>query len=455
MASTTFFSFLTVGVLCGTAFAERSEPPKPVRIRVPGAAVQNTSGNSAVSSRIVFMHRCIGGCVIRQGTDDSRTDTSSIVGADQILLGSFNQDDQVWADAVKCVRETFAPFNITVTDQDPGNTTPHFEAMVGGKASDLQRSDLQNAGGVSPWDCGEIPNAITYTFDVYGPDPLSLCWTVSQEVAHGFGLDHSFVQKDPMTYHPGDLPKRFRDEEAECGEFQVRSCCANAPKQNSYRRILALFGPGAPTPPTIALKNPTDGRVAQPGFTVAVDAQDDVRVERVEVRLDGTLVGMATLYNGLYWELKTPKDTAQGPHTLEVKAVDVQGVAATAMSSVDVGPACTPTAGCIDDDVCVDGVCVPGPAVSGGLGSICQADTECLSHRCTDTNDSFKRCTESCDPSNSATCPSEFECRSNGADGVCWPTPDAGCCDAGTSPQGSILLGLGVGALVIRRRRRR
>ena len=32
---------------------------------------------------------------------------------------------------------------------------------------------------------------------------------------------------------------------------------------------------------------------------------------------------------------------------------------------------------------------------------------------------------------------------------------DAGCCDAGTAPQGSILLGLGVGALVIRRRRRR
>lgn len=432
----------------------RPEPPRPVTIRIPTLATQNAPGNSAVSSRLVFLHRCTEGlgCSIRQGTDDSRTDTSSIVGASQVVLGGFKQGDQVWADTVKCVKETFAPFNITVTDQDPGNQTPHFENMVGGKSADLQRSDLQNAGGVSPWNCNEIPNAITYTFDVFGPDPLQLCWVASQEIAHGFGLDHSFVQKDPMTYLPGDLPKRFRDEEAECGEYNVRNCCG-APKQNSYREIVALFGPGAPTPPTIALKNPVEGRVVQPGFKIAVDAQDDVRVERVEVRIDGTLIGMATLYNGLYWEIKAPKDIPQGSHTVEIKAVDVQGVSATSSFAVEEGPPCTPSSGCTGDDVCADGVCVPGPATSGGLGSICQADTECLSHRCTDANDAHKYCTETCDPGNAASCPSEFECLSNGAEGVCWPNPDAGCCDAGTTPQGPILLGLGVGALVIRRRR--
>lgn len=457
MASTTIFSFLTVGLLFGTALAE-SKRPQPTYVRVPGAAaVANTSGNSAVTSRLVFLHRCIdgAGCIIKQGTDDSRTDTSSIAGNGQVVLGGFKQGDEVWADTVACVKATFAPFNITITDQDPGTTTPHFENMVGGKASDLGRSDLQNAGGVAPFDCSEIPNAIVYTFDVYGPDAESLCWTSSQEIAHAFGLDHSFVQKDPMTYLPGDLPKRFQDTEAECGEFQFRTCQCGGAKQNSYRKIVALFGPGAPTPPTIALKRPTDGAKVQPGFNISVDAQDDVRVERVEVRIDGTLAGMAMLYNGLYWELDAPKDLPQGQHTIEIKAIDVQGVAGTSTLTVDEGPPCTAAKGCEDDDVCVDGVCVPGPAVSGGLGAICQADTECLSHHCTDANDAHKYCTEACDPGNAASCPSEFECLSAGASGVCWPNPDAGCCDAGTSPQGPILLGLGVGALVIRRRRRR
>jgi hypothetical protein len=443
--------------LCGTAFAESRERPQPTYVYVPGAAkVANTTGPLNVSSRLVFLHRCPDGvgCIIKQGTDDSRTDTSSIANG-QVLLKGFTQGDDVWNETVACVKKTFEPFNIMVTDQDPGSGTPHFENMVGGRASDLNRSDLQNAGGVAPFDCSEIPNAIVYTFDVYGPDALSLCWTSSQEIAHAFGLDHSFVQKDPMTYLPGDLPKRFRDEEAECGEFQFRACQCGGAKQNSYRKIVTLFGPGAPTPPTITLNRPTDGSKVQPGFQVSVDAQDDIRVEKVEVSIDGTSIGMATLYNGKFWELNAPKDLPQGPHTVEVKATDVQGVPGTSTFTVDEGPPCKASSGCAGDDVCVEGLCVPGPAASGGLGSVCQADTECLSHHCTDGGEALKYCTEACSPGNAASCPSEFECLAAGASGVCWPNPDAGCCDAGTAPQGSILLGLGVGALVIRRRRRR
>lgn len=457
MASTTFFSFVTVGLLCATALAERidSSRPQPTYIRIPGAAANTNGGNSAVTSRIAFMHRCIDqiGCTIRQGTDDARTDTSSIARG-QVILGGFKHGDEVWADTVKCVKETFAPFNITITDQDPGNV-PHFENMVGGKASDLGRTDLNNAGGVAPFDCGEIPNAIVYTFDVYGPDALALCWTSSQEIAHAFGLDHSFVQKDPMTYLQGDLPKRFRDQAGQCGEFEFRACQCGGQSQNSYRKLLTMFGVGAPTPPTMKLKRPVEGGKVQPGFNIVVDAFDDVRVEMVEVRIDGTSIGMATLFGDSFWELKAPADLPQGEHTVEVKATDVQGVPGTLTFTIDEGPPCTAAKGCSGTDACVSGICVPGPAEPGGLGSICQADTECLSRHCTDANDVQKYCTEPCDPGNGASCPNEFECLPAGATGVCWPNPDAGCCDAGTAPQGSILLGLGVGTLVIRRRRRR
>ncbi len=147
---------------------------------------------------------------------------------------------------------------------------------------------------------------------------------------------------------------------------------------------------------------------------------------------------------------------ADGPHTLEVRAFDVQGVQGTsAPINVTMGPPCTPSAGCEDPDVCVEGVCVPGPDEPGGLGAICQQDTECLSHRCEDAGDQFKHCVEDCTVGNAASCPSEFSCIAAGAAGVCWPSPGGGCCDAGTAPQGSILLGLGIGALLVRRRRRR
>jgi len=344
-----------------------------------------------------------------------------------------------------------------VTDVDPGNT-PHFENVVGGKPQDLGRSDLNNAGGVAPFTCGEVPNGIVYTFDVYGPDYEQLCWTSAQEVAHAFGLDHEFLQKDPMTYIQGGLPKRFRDIGAECGELDARSCgCPNRPKQNSYRTIVGLFGPGVPTPPEVTFTSPSDGKEIQPGFRAVVKALDDVRVAKVELYADGTLIGMSTTEvndTGKFY-ITGPTDLSMGPHVLEARAYDVQDVMSTTQVNVTQGPPCTPSKGCSGNDACVDGVCLPGPKEPGGLGDKCQQDTECLSQHCTDGGEEFKYCTEACNPGNATSCPSQFECLESGGAGVCWPNPDAGCCDAGTSPQGPLMLGAGVLALVLRRRRRK
>ncbi|HTL34086.1 MAG TPA: Ig-like domain-containing protein [Kofleriaceae bacterium] len=446
--------------LAPAASAERKEPlsadhrPQATYIRVPAAP--NTGTSNAVSSRLVYLRRCpVGaGCGVKFGsTDDSRTDTSSIVNG-QRVIGEFTQPDEVWNAAVECVKTTFAPFDIMVTDVDPGNT-PHFENVVGGKPSDLGRSDLQNAGGVAPFTCGEVPNAIVYTFDVYGPDAEQLCWTSAQEVAHAFGLDHEFLQADPMTYIQGGLPKRFRDVNADCGELESRACgCASRPKQNSYRMIVGLFGPGAPTAPEVSFTSPAAGGEIQPGFRAVVKALDDVRVAKVELYADGTLIGMSTTEFHDKFYITGPTDLSMGPHVLEARAYDVQDVMASTMVNVTQGPPCTASKGCTGNDVCVQGICLPGPKEPGGLGDECQQDAECLSQHCTDGGETFKHCTETCDPNNQATCPSGFDCLEAGATGVCWPNPDSGCCDAGTTPQGPLLLGLGVLALVLRRRKR-
>ncbi|MBV8758844.1 MAG: hypothetical protein JO257_16265 [Deltaproteobacteria bacterium] len=420
-----------------------------IRIHPPPPIAPPPKVAQAPSSNIIYLRRCPpGGCAVHAGQiDDSRTQTSSIAAGD-VTIGQFTQPAQVWTDLVQCVKDTYAPYGVVVTDVDPGNV-PHFENIVGGSPTDL-RSDIPNAGGVAPFTCDEIPNAITYTFDVYGPDALSLCWTASQETAHAFGLEHELLQADPMTYIGGSLPKRFRDIDATCGEYTARACmCPARPTQNSYRMIVGLFGPGAPSPPTVMITSPADGKSVQPGFPIAVAATDDVRVDHVELYIDGTLAGSAAMEP---YDFTAP-DLALGAHTIEARAIDVQGTPASAMIGVTSVPPCTQTKGCEGTDVCVQGVCIPGPKQPGGLGAICQMNDECLSMNCADGGEPLKHCVATCDLGTKGVCPLGFSCVPDGATGACWPAPEGGCCDAGGSPRGPALLAAGLLVLVLRRRR--
>jgi hypothetical protein len=402
----------------------------------------------APSSNVIYLHRCsLAGCTVHAGDiDDSRTGTSSIAQGDR-TIGAFTQSNETWQLLVQCVKDTYAPYNVTVTDVDPGDV-PHFENMIGGRPSDL-RDDIPGAGGVAPFSCDEITNAITYTFDVYGPDPLALCWTAAQETAHAFGLEHELLQPDPMTYLGADLPKRFRDIDAQCGEYAARPCeCPGRPTQNSYRMIVGLFGPGAPSPPEVMITSPADGKKVQPGFTIDVVASDDVRVDHVELYIDGALAQMVTAEP---YSFTAPADLAIGTHTIEARAIDVQGTPGSATITIDQGEPCTAAHGCEGTDVCVMGNCVPGPEQGGGLGVVCDRNTDCLSMMCADGGEPLEHCVEACDVATKGSCPASFDCLPAGNGGVCWPAADGGCCDAGGAPP--LLLALGAFVLVLRRRR--
>jgi hypothetical protein len=426
---------------------------QPTYKRVP---VQTPPNPHEVSSRIIYIHKCgPGGCTVSPGAEDSRLDRSSIPNG-QVTLDMFKQTDEVWNRMMTCVKATFAPFDVTVTDVDPGNV-PHFENMVGGRGSQLH-PDFTSAGGVSPFTCDEIPNAISFTFDVYGPDPDQLCWTVSQEVAHSFGLDHEYNASDPLTYlNGGPSMKRFQATDSPCGEYTQRPCDAKCPgvgaTQNSYKRILAFFGPGTVVPPTVKIKLPVDGKKVTPGFRINATAMDDVGVERLELWIDGMDTGDKSMMPP--YILTAPLDLSEGEHIAEVIAYDVQSAVANAQITVNVGPPCTQSSGCFGTDACVMGVCVAGPNQPGGLGHTCNANTECLSNRCVSDATGDSQCVESCAPGQDTTCPSEFSCIDDGAGGgVCWHTGGGGCCDAGSGPSGPALLGLGLAAIVFRRRRR-
>ncbi len=187
---------------------------------------------------VLYLDRCAGGCAIEPGVDDARIDTSSLLPG-PVTISEFRHGDAAWDAVVDCVRATYAPFAIEVTDVDPGDA-PHFEAKVAGEPADIGATGI---GGLAPFECGVIDNALTFSFaNIYG-EVDDLCATVAQESAHAFGLEHELRCDDPMTYLDACGPKRFRDLEAPCGGYGERACECGGSSQNSYRKLLEALGP--------------------------------------------------------------------------------------------------------------------------------------------------------------------------------------------------------------------
>src|SRR6185503_5092563 len=77
-------------------------------------------------SRTIFLNSCLpNGCTVYPGAEDSRTNHSSIP-TRQALMTPWPHGTAAWGRLVQCVRDMYAPFNIQVTDVDPGNAN-HFE----------------------------------------------------------------------------------------------------------------------------------------------------------------------------------------------------------------------------------------------------------------------------------------------------------------------------------------
>ena len=68
---------------------------------------------------VLFLDRCAAGCAYGPGFDDSRTNTSNLSSGIS-TLSAFAHGDASFDAVVACVRDTFAPFAIEVTDVDPG-----------------------------------------------------------------------------------------------------------------------------------------------------------------------------------------------------------------------------------------------------------------------------------------------------------------------------------------------
>lgn len=476
---------VAVALLAADAVAQADARPRDVmHWMTPSHEHRTFALDAKADTNIIYMNSCRpNGCKVTVGNTDSRVDTSDIASQNG-TLSAWSYGDSSWQKTMTCMREVFSRFNVTVTDVDPG-MTPHYEVMVAGSPEQIMGSQGFGIGGVADFPCQDVgncdpylPNALVFDFSaVFGNDPTEICAVAAQEIAHTWALDHVVDPSDPLTYNNYNGMREYHDGEkcgSDCqggkspfgltcsgsGGNATHTCSGTGTAtQDEVKTMLTLFGPsGPPTPPTVAITSPADGANVTPQFKITATAMDDQGVDKLELRIDGSLIGTVTKQP---YTWTAPASLAQGPHTIKVTAYDTNGTPADAQVSITEGQPCASPSDCSDSmDTCVDGRCVPGGDAPGGLGTVCTSAAQCASGICASDSTGNKVCVEDCDPTKNG-CPGGFSCIQSGDSGVCWPTGGngdeggGGCSTSGGDGDGLALIGLGFAAIVVAGRRRR
>ncbi len=379
--------------------------------------------------RLLFLNRCVGGETFSSASEDeSRLNRSSIIRNGERAMSEFPYSDAAWDKVVAAVRRFYAPFDIRVTDVDPGDAA-HAEVAVCGSGEEW---GIVNSGntvvlGISPKLCNVIPNSISFAFPVdHGNNPELIAETVAHEAGHAFSLDHEEKCEDLMSYDCREGKDGFVDEDSACVEYnedlsyEIRDCYCDPPEfQNSHQSLRSAFGEGTPLLPKVIITAPLYNAVVEPGFAVQITIEDPYNAtSQAELWVDGvntfTLTSPPFAFNG-------PTELADGSHEVEVRVMGWYGDSSDSVMVV-VGPPCQGSDDCQDSEACVEGRCVVGPGESGGLGEECASADDCASGLCA-SDGLVKRCTEICTPAKQL-CPGGFACVGAGDDGVCWPSED-------------------------------
>jgi len=439
-------------------------------------------------SNIIYLNRCSGGCTLRRGSDDARAMTSTIPqgGTDFVMTEYKNAAgmtgtaaDEEWAATVQCVREVYSPYNVLITDVKP--TAPTYSMnIVAGKPSELGLPSYY--GGVSPGTaCSPVDNRITFTFanTVSASTQVRIwqnCWTIAQETAHSFGLDHAYAHSDgrsacddPMTYRTDcGGQKFFRNDAQTCGEDFAQACeCGGL--QNPHLSLLSTFGPGTSIipAPTLTVNSPAPGTLT--GSSVNVTAFSQRGVAKVELWINGykwnELRGANSGPQGQpesSYTLTIPSEVPDGVMDLVVKAKDDLGITTESdVITVTRGAPCGDAAtDCLDGQKCDAGKCY-WEAASGELGDECGFPQFCTTGLCTAPEGKTDICSRECVAGVEGSCEEGFECvpTSDNA-GFCYTAGGGGggggICSAGESRSGLACLSLALfGVVLVTRRRRR
>lgn len=266
------------------------------------------------------------GAELTGGVDDATSNVTQI--AD--LVGTFAPygDDDKRSAVMQAVRADWADYDVLVTDSRPSSGS--YTMNMVGPTNPFDDDRL----GVAPLDCGDSQTHSNITFAFHsGSDGFSAAitaTTISQEVAHSYGLEHVNEPGDIMNpYNAGgdpgfsdtclplsDTPLCPTQHEAECG---------SSSEQNAHRELIARFGTAIPdgNAPDVTISSPSDGWefAIDSDFTIEVDVSDDVGVQHIVLYNNGQEIETD---DGEPWGWDITS-VPEGEYEFHVEAIDFSG----------------------------------------------------------------------------------------------------------------------------------
>ncbi len=262
----------------------------------PTDAYNEKPGNEYPRKHTVFLN--FNGGVLIKGSDNSAINKSSLARHNENYPQYGGSEASALA-LIQSVTEDLSPLGVRVMYASrPNQTVPYTMCMIGGSWTDTTIDSP--AGGVAPGtDCeARSQRHVVYAF---GNTSSS---TISQEIAHAWGLDH-ILGFDMIMSYQGSGNKDFASEcrnlcEEQCqgpGTIGCRLthekyCGVGSEKQWDYEELGFIFGTNEEDtePPTVTFISPQDGDMLEAGANV-------------EVRIDVT-----DNYGGYGWKVTIAQD---------------------------------------------------------------------------------------------------------------------------------------------------
>jgi len=202
--------------------------------------------DQCVARHVIFLNAS--GGTYSEGATDSRMNTiGRVSGTVQVPGLSIPQAD--WTAATDCIRETFAPYAIEFTFEDPGAAT-HIEVLITSASSSDIIGDGTWTSIVNNTTCQVAPNGLPVVFASTSKqsEPMPVCREVALVVAQVLALDKVAQCPDVMADSRcddifGAIPApSFIDDELTCSSGS--SCpCGGGSVQNSHQAMLEIAGP--------------------------------------------------------------------------------------------------------------------------------------------------------------------------------------------------------------------
>jgi hypothetical protein len=214
-------------------------------IRVP---LEGAGLSAKPPPRLIYLNR--EGALLRAAKhDDSKKNLSAVLhsgGLETFEVPAYAGSHTRWKAIKACVQEQFVDYNIKVVDRRPIDED-YIMVMMGGRPGELAKLNHGKGLllGLTPFSGQVMHDSIVLIFTgVIGHRTTRTCETVSHEVAHAFGVDHSRLCSDVMTYKRSCVKRQsFRDKDAKCGEYKERPCEDGSDTQNSHEILEKALGP--------------------------------------------------------------------------------------------------------------------------------------------------------------------------------------------------------------------